>query len=142
MRNIKMENKKMGEQEMTEQVKMYFKQLEEKSKDNPMLRIYEASGFITRFLEPIFKTPNGIKGDAFCYMLTTMAGISVAVTAKENSGKNMLENQEPNLKQNQEHSGWEILSTNTYMTVPFQYGIWSYHYIERRRGNIMYRTFN
>ena len=29
MRNKNMENKKMGEQEMTEQVKMYFKQLEE-----------------------------------------------------------------------------------------------------------------
>ena len=92
MRNKNIEYKNMLDQEMTEQVKMYFNQLEEKSKDNPLLRIYEASGFITRFLEPIFKTPNGIKGDAFCYMLTTMAGISVAVTAKENSGKNMLEN--------------------------------------------------
>ena len=78
------------DENMTEQEVLFFKQLEEQSKDNPIVRIQAAADYITGFLKQAFTTPNGIQGDAFCYMLATMAGVAVANSAKENHSRNAL----------------------------------------------------
>ena len=68
---------------MTEQERLFFKQIEEKSKENPMIRIQAASDYITGFLKQSFTTDKGIQGDMWCYLLATMTGIAAAKASKE-----------------------------------------------------------
>lgn len=62
---------------------LFFKRLEEQSKDNPMVRIQAASDYITDILKQAFTNNKGTRGDMWCYMLATMTGALIATTAKE-----------------------------------------------------------
>ncbi len=69
---------------MTEQEILYFKELEEKSKNSPMVRIQAASLFIGEHILRSFSLDKNKQGELWCYMLTALSGIAAAVAAEEN----------------------------------------------------------
>lgn len=68
---------------MTEQEIEFFKALEEKSANNPVIRVRAASDYIVGTIRKTVTTKNGLPGDLFCYMIAALTGLCVADTAKK-----------------------------------------------------------
>jgi len=70
---------------MTREEEVFFKKIEEESKNNPMARINAASNYITGVLANAFTTKKGLNGNQFVFILSTLTGVAVAKTAKEDN---------------------------------------------------------
>lgn len=68
---------------MTDQEKEFFKALEEKSAENPVVRVRAASDYVVGSIRQRLTTKKGIPGDLLCYMIATLTGLCVADTAKK-----------------------------------------------------------
>lgn len=77
---------------MTEQEEKFFKQLEESARENPVVRIQAAAEYMAGFLKRAYTSEKGTSGDMWCFMVATMAGISVAEAAKETDKEQMVIN--------------------------------------------------
>jgi hypothetical protein len=68
---------------MTEQVKVFFEQLEEKSKDNPMLKVeFAAKEISAQIQQACLDDKKVIMGDWCLYMASVLAGISCIKSSK------------------------------------------------------------
>lgn len=67
---------------MTDLEKAYFDKLYERSKVDELVKSRAAAEYLIGLLTPAVKTSQGINGNLFCKMLSTLTGISVANAAK------------------------------------------------------------
>lgn len=77
---------------MKRKEKLFFKKLEEESKDNPMVRIQAAADYICGLIRQAVTNEKGTQADMWCYMLAAMTGVSVAATVKESDKELLIEN--------------------------------------------------
>lgn len=78
---------------MTEKEKMIFKQIEEQSKDNPMIKVELAARETSIYTMGFCKDDKGrVGGDVWLYLLSTMAGISCAKISRDVAAEILLEN--------------------------------------------------
>lgn len=84
---------------MTEKEKIIFKQIEEKSKSNPMVKIELAAKETAIYTMGFCKDDKGrVGGDSWLYLLSTMAGVSCAKISRDVAAEMLLESNEDKIR--------------------------------------------
>lgn len=84
---------------MTEKEKIIFKQIEEKSKSNPMVKIELAAKETAIYTMGFCKDDKGrVGGDSWLYLLSTMAGVSCAKISRDVAAEMLLEDNEDKIR--------------------------------------------
>lgn len=69
---------------MTEGEKIFFKMIEERSKDNPMIKVELAAQETAAYTMEFYQDEQGrVSGDSWLYLLATMSGIACAKLSKD-----------------------------------------------------------